>query len=242
MVMPELAYQNEQFYPHGLKSMSKEHNPGGTMEKTLQRLGEVDIIPPPGPSKFVAPQTVMYHLDGRQRRWDMVKSHSSVGIVLYHAEQDALLVVRQFRPAVYASRWMEAKAEGRGPPPLSVGFTYELTAGIIDKSKSNEEIAKEEVLEEVGYDVKVENMKPVTMYVSSTGISGSKHFMFYTAVDEGMRSNGGGGLQDTGEAIEVLALPISQADSFEKDEEMPKSAGLLFGLMWLRNQKQQGLL
>ena len=34
------------------------------MEKTLQRLGEVEIIPPPGPSKFVAPQTVMYHLDG----------------------------------------------------------------------------------------------------------------------------------------------------------------------------------
>ena len=40
---------------------------------------------------------------------------------------------------------MEAQAEGRGPPPLSVGFTYELTAGIIDKTKSNEEIAKEEV-------------------------------------------------------------------------------------------------
>lgn len=34
------------------------------MEKTLQRLGPVDIIPPPGPSRFVAPQTVMYHLDG----------------------------------------------------------------------------------------------------------------------------------------------------------------------------------
>ena len=41
------------------------------MEKTLQRLGEVDIIPPPGPSKFVAPQTVMYHLDG-----DPPPSHS----------------------------------------------------------------------------------------------------------------------------------------------------------------------
>ena len=33
----------------------------------------------------------------------MVKAHSSVGIVLYHAEEDALLVVRQFRPAV--SSW-----------------------------------------------------------------------------------------------------------------------------------------
>ena len=37
---------------------------------------------------------------GKQRRWDMVKAHSSVGIVLYHAGEDALLVVRQFRPAV----------------------------------------------------------------------------------------------------------------------------------------------
>lgn len=48
--------------------------------------------------------------------------------------------------------------------------------------------------------------------------------------------------RNTGEAIEVLALPVAQAESFEKDEDMPKSAGLLFGLMWLRNQKQQGLV
>lgn len=46
---------------------------------------------------------------------------------------------------VYASRWMEAQAEGKPAPPLSTGFTYELTAGIIDKSKSHAEIAKEEV-------------------------------------------------------------------------------------------------
>ena len=37
------------------------------------------------------------------------------------------------------------QAEGEGPPPLSVGFTYELTAGIVDKGKSLAEIAKEEV-------------------------------------------------------------------------------------------------
>lgn len=138
---------------------------------------------------------------GRKRRWDMVKAHSSVGIVLYHADEDAFIVVRQFRPAVslsgpsaasaaaknifpvaeysaygekavqallnkwqscedaminslgdvslavqvYASRWMEAQAEGKPAPPLSTGFTYELTAGIIDKNKSHAEIAKEEV-------------------------------------------------------------------------------------------------
>lgn len=35
------------------------------MEATLKRLGDVEVIPPPeGGSKFVQPQTVMYHLDG----------------------------------------------------------------------------------------------------------------------------------------------------------------------------------
>ena len=33
----------------------------------------------------------------------MVKAHSSVGIVLYHADEDAFIVVRQFRPAVSIS-------------------------------------------------------------------------------------------------------------------------------------------
>lgn len=52
-----------------------------------------------------------------------------------------------------------------------------------------------QVLEEVGYDIKVEDMRPVTMYVSATGVSGAKHHMFFAAVSESMRSNGGGGLQ-----------------------------------------------
>lgn len=37
---------------------------------------------------------------GKQRRWDMISSHSSVGVIIYHTELDALLVVRQFRPPV----------------------------------------------------------------------------------------------------------------------------------------------
>ncbi len=75
----------------------------------------------------------------------MVSAHSSVGIILYHRQLHSLLLVRQFRPAVYASRWMEAEAEGRPQPPLSAGFTFELCAGIIDKTKSLEDIAREEV-------------------------------------------------------------------------------------------------
>ena len=43
--------------------------------------------------------------------------------------------------------------------------------------------------------------------------------------------------RDTGEAIEVLALPLADAQGFMDDAALPKSAGLLFGLLWLRSHK-----
>ncbi len=45
----------------------------------------------------------------------------------------------------YASAMMLAEEAGEAEPPLSVGFTYELCAGIIDKKKSLAQIAAEEV-------------------------------------------------------------------------------------------------
>lgn len=52
-----------------------------------------------------------------------------------------------------------------------------------------------QVLEECGFEVPSEAVKPVTSYVSSTGVAGSLHTMFFMEVDESMRANGGGGLQ-----------------------------------------------
>lgn len=42
--------------------------------------------------------------------------------------------------------------------PPALGITLEFCAGIVDKSKSVAETAREEVLEECGYDVPVENL------------------------------------------------------------------------------------
>ena len=43
--------------------------------------------------------------------------------------------------------------------------------------------------------------------------------------------------RDTGEAIEVLALPLKDTQRFMDDANLAKSAGLLFGLLWLRTAK-----
>lgn len=48
--------------------------------------------------------------------------------------------------------------------PVSLAFTNELCAGIVDKSKPLIEIAREEILEECGYSVPIERIEHVLTY------------------------------------------------------------------------------
>lgn len=48
--------------------------------------------------------------------------------------------------------------------PISSAITLELCAGIVDKSKSLDEIAKEEIVEECGYNVSVDRLEKVLTY------------------------------------------------------------------------------
>lgn len=226
-------------YPHGMEALPQ----GVPAADILARLGGpegVTTAPLTEPSAFVKPQSVFFHLDGARRRWDMVRSHSSVAILLYHTQRRAFLLVRQFRPAVYATAAATAAEEGApGPLPLHCGFTFELCAGIVgDKpGLSLAEVAREEILEETGYAVPAGGIKKLTSFLSAVGISGSRQTIFYAEVDEGCAAaagDGGGGLADHGEAIEVVALPVDAADAFLMDETLGKSAGLMFALTWAR--------
>lgn len=50
-------------------------------------------------------------------------------------------------------------------PPASAGVTYELCAGLVDKPDlSLEEIARQEILEECGFDVPVTKLRKITSY------------------------------------------------------------------------------
>lgn len=85
----------------------------------------------------------MVIIPGNRRAWDMIKTFPSVACVLHHVELDAAVLVRQFRPAVYASTVL---SNTQGELPLTAGFTFELCAGLLDKTgKSMEETLQEEV-------------------------------------------------------------------------------------------------
>ncbi|XP_067847183.1 uridine diphosphate glucose pyrophosphatase NUDT14 isoform X2 [Heptranchias perlo] len=190
--------------------------------------------------------------NGIRKYWDFMKTHDSVSILIFNTTRESFVLVKQFRPAVYmcecARQGILIAADmttSTGCPqspvaaellPASVGVTYELCAGIVDKpSLSLQEIAKEEVLEECGYNVPVGNLQKITSYRSGVGVTGSKHTMFYVEVSDDLLVGKGGGQAEEGELIDVVHIPLRDWQKFAFDERVPKTAGVNFAFMWFQN-------
>lgn len=174
-------------------------------------------------AKFISTSFATYEQDGIKKSWEIVEAHDSVAILIYHKEKKAFILVKQFRPAVYLNN--------------DNGMTVELCAGIVDKKLSLEEIAKEEIEEECGYDVPLHNIERITAFHTSVGFAGSKQTLYFAQVDESMKVSEGGGVDH--EQIEVEYLPIDKAKKLIYDESIAKTPGLMFAFMWwLEKQKQ----
>lgn len=226
----------EALYPHSMTSLSS----ACPAAHILDDLGGFHEVPLAGPSSFVRPTSLLFQQAGKQRRWDAVQAHNSVAVALFHTQLQAFILVRQFRPAVYAARWRHATAAGLPQPPPAAGLCYELCAGIMDKAgKTPAQVCCEEVLEEVGYGLQPQQLTPVSSVVSSAGITGSQQAMFFAQVDESLRVCPTGGTMAAQERVEALALPLSAVDAFNADDSLAKTPGCCFGLMWGRQWLQQ---
>ena len=211
---------------------------GAPMEETQHSISDLRVSELTGTSQYVRPLSVLFKQGSRERRWDMVQSFPSVSVLLYHTEKEAFLLVRQFRPAALCSARFEAETAGHPEPGLEAGFTFEMCAGLKDKSgKSDEEVCSEEILEETGFKVAPEMLLPVSAFLAAVGTSGSSQRIYFAEVDDSMRAGAGGGLASDGEAIEVVALPVNRAADFVCDSEVPKSSGLMFAVQWFLRQR-----
>jgi UDP-sugar diphosphatase len=167
--------------------------------------------------EYIKPKLVTFEHNGVLRDWEIADTHDSVAILLYHRDKDALILVKQFRPAIFIKYGKD-------------GHTHELCAGLVDKDKSLEVIAKEEILEECGYDVSLDDIELINSFNTAVGFAGGRQTLFYAEVDDSMRVSDGGGIDD--EQIEVVYLPVSEARDFMFDEDIVKTPGLLYGFMW----------
>ena len=174
-------------------------------------------ISPLRDSHFVKPVRLDYSQNGKIRSWEAVQSHDSVAILLYHIERQALLVVKQFRAPVHMNH-------------RQVTYTYELCAGLVDKNKSLEQIAKEEILEECGYDIPVTGISKISSFFTNVGVSGSRQHLYFALIEDGCQVHDGGGIHN--EEIILEYIPLAQAMDFIYNENLAKTPGLMFSFYW----------
>ena len=177
------------------------------------RIEKINLL---GKGKFLELKEVFFDYFGKKRRWEVCSSHNSVSVLIYDRDLDSLIMVRQFRLPVYLKN--------------NDGYTLELCAGLCDKDKCNIEIAKEEILEECGYDVDVKNIQRITSTWASVGSSAANQEIFYVEVDQGMKVNEGGGIDD--EDIEIVKIPASEVYEKIFDESVVLTPGAKFAMLW----------
>ncbi|XP_051176694.1 uridine diphosphate glucose pyrophosphatase NUDT14-like isoform X2 [Leptopilina boulardi] len=136
-----------------------------SIRKRMLDLERVYVMSMPPDSPYIRPLRMNYTQDGRQKYWDLMRVHDGVCIVIFNISRMKLVCVKQFRPPCYfASVPEQFGVVDVKKYPAKLGVSLELCAGIIDKNKSIVEIAREEVLEECGYDAPVSLFEKVNCY------------------------------------------------------------------------------
>ncbi|KPU72847.1 uncharacterized protein Dana_GF27776 [Drosophila ananassae] len=171
--------------------------------------------PMPRDSPWVKPVRLKYIENEKEKYTDLIKTKDGVMVVLFNITRKKLIVVRQFRGAVYQGIYTSGKdAAPKGEAdlekfPPEIGITLELCGGAVDKDMSLVEIAREEVLEECGYDVHPDSIQLVFYYRSGIGTSSGRMAMYYCEVCDEQKITNGGGVEN--EVIQVVELSLSEA-------------------------------
>jgi len=134
--------------------------------------------------------------DGHELFWEMIKSHNSVHILVDNIDTRELMFVEQVRVPALVNN------------PDSDGVCLECCAGLVDKDCSIAQIAQEEINEEMGYDVPLEDVKFIRQYLSSVGTQATDVYCFTAEVTEAMKVSEGGGLES--EDINIVRIPYEE--------------------------------
>ncbi|XP_046992730.1 uridine diphosphate glucose pyrophosphatase NUDT14-like [Schistocerca americana] len=186
-------------------------------------------------SNYVKPLRMLYTQNGIRKAWDLLRIHDSVAVLLFNTTRKVFVFVRQFRPAVYFDDIADSDVNSpvdTDKYPVEKGFTIELCAGIVDKQKSLEEIAKDELLEECGYEVPLSVLHKISTHRSGIGVTGDRQTLFYAEVTDDMRKGPGGGIIEEGEFIEVIEMTVDEVKQYLASGDVRSPGGFMFALTW----------
>ncbi|KAK6638746.1 hypothetical protein RUM43_007014 [Polyplax serrata] len=180
-------------------------------------------------SIYMKPLRAEYKINGKQKYWDFLTVHDSVSILIYNTTRKVLVLVRQFRPAMYLAQ-IPDKKDGTiidtDKYNLLGGYSLELCAGLVDKNSNIDEIAKDEVLEECGYEIPVTNLR------KGVGITGQVQTLYYAEVTDEQKVSAGGGLKEEGEFIEVVELTVPEVKKYVEAKDILSPPSFLAAIQW----------
>ncbi len=145
----------------------------------------------------------------------------SVGILLYNPEEEAVILIEQFRYPAYVND---------GP-----GWLLEIVAGMRDRERDVVTVAHAELLEEAGY--KVEELEPITTFYPTPGGSSERMHLYFGRVTRGAKVAAGGGVAYEHEDIRTLKIPLKRALAMIESGEICE-AKTIIALQWLALREQ----
>ena len=151
----------------------------------------------------------------------------AVGVLLFDPDQDALLLVRQFRVGMFS----DASLHG----DKALGWPLEIVAGMVGSTEQYEAVALRECKEESNC-VPTDLIK-ICEYYNSPGGSNEKIILFCGRIDS---RNAGGvyGLVEEHEDIEVRVLSYADAMALIDTGEI-NNAMTIIALQWLQLHREE---
>lgn len=147
---------------------------------------------------------------------------NSVGVVLYDARQDTVLLTKQFRYPAYIHN---------GP-----GWLIEIVAGVQDKGRDAIAVAHSELIEELGY--KIDHLQLLCRFYLSPGGSSEQMYLYLGYLQHAKRVSRGGGAASEHEDIQLFEIPLSRALTMIQDGEI-RDAKTIIALQQLSLLKKQ---
>lgn len=148
----------------------------------------------------------------------------AVGVLLHDPKQDCILMVEQFRLGVAIA--------DKGDSP----WALEIVAGMLDKNKPAEEVARIEAMEEAHCEV--QTLEHIHDYYSSTGGTSEHVQIFYGQIDSSGLHGRIAGLDEESEDIKVHLIPTSDLESLLKSGRV-NNAMALIALQWFLLHKRK---
>jgi ADP-ribose pyrophosphatase len=121
----------------------------------------------------------------------------AVAVLVYNSDTDEVVLVKQHRYPVDVHGGVD-------------GDLYEIVAGKMDEGEESKETALREVREEIGYDIKEDNMIFMSEYFPSPGYSSEKIYLYAATVTDEDKTSEGGGVEGEHENIEIHNIPATE--------------------------------